>query len=347
MRSFHAVPLADEEGRVGVLSFESSDPDFLNVAHLEMIKVLASQATVALRNASLYKEVPFIGVLEPLMQKKQRFLALEKHRRVGLAAAVCAAVLFLILFPLPLRVEGPATVAPGHAARIGAEVEGVVKQVNANEGDRVQRGATLAVLEDWDYRSALAAAQARKETASSLMNRALSANDDTEAGIQQAQVAYWTAEVARAQERLERTHLRSPIDGVIATPHLENLVGHKLKFGETFADVVDNSQALVDLTIDQVDLALVAPNQSVRIKLDGFPAQTFDGRVIVISPLGRLDGDSRTFYARVAVPNPENLLRAGMQGRGKVSTGWRPAGEVFFRQPAMWIWSKLWSWFGW
>ncbi len=347
MRSFHAVPLADEEGRVGVLSFESSDPDFLNVAHLEMIKVLASQATVALRNASLYKEVPFIGVLEPLMQKKQRFLALEKHRRVGFAAAVCAAVLFLILFPLPLRVEGPATVAPGHAARIGAEVEGVVKQVNANEGDRVQRGATLAVLEDWDYRSALAAAQAKKETASSLMNRALSANDDTEAGIQQAQVAYWTAEVARAQERLERTHLRSPIDGVIATPHLENLVGHKLKFGETFADVVDNSQALVDLTIDQVDLALVAPNQSVRIKLDGFPTQTFDGRVIVISPLGRLDGDSRTFYARVAVPNPENLLRAGMQGRGKVSTGWRPAGEVFFRQPAMWIWSKLWSWFGW
>src|ERR1700731_4477292 len=56
MRSFHAVPLADEEGRVGVLSFESSDPNFLTVAHLEMIKVLASQATVALRNASLYKE---------------------------------------------------------------------------------------------------------------------------------------------------------------------------------------------------------------------------------------------------------------------------------------------------
>src|SRR5579872_419822 len=46
MRAFHALPLADEEGRVGVLSFESSDPDFLTVAHLEMIKVLASQATV-------------------------------------------------------------------------------------------------------------------------------------------------------------------------------------------------------------------------------------------------------------------------------------------------------------
>ena len=105
-RAFHAVPLADEEGRVGVLSFESSDPDFLTPAHLEMIKVLGSQATVALRNASLYKEVPFIGVLQPLMQKKQRFLALEKHRRATLMGAALAAVLFFVLFPLPLRVDG-------------------------------------------------------------------------------------------------------------------------------------------------------------------------------------------------------------------------------------------------
>src|SRR5437879_4259963 len=113
MRAFQAFPLTDEEGRVGVLSFESTDPNFLTVAHLEMIKVLASQATVALRNASLYKEVPFIGVLQPLIQRKRKFLALEKHRRAMVIASVCAAVLFLVLFPLPLRVDGPATVAPG------------------------------------------------------------------------------------------------------------------------------------------------------------------------------------------------------------------------------------------
>ena len=347
MRAFHAVPLADEEGRVGVLSFESSDPNFLTVAHLEMIKVLASQATVALRNASLYKEVPFIGVLQPLIQKKRAFLALEKHRRAMVIASACAAILFLVLFPLPLRVDGPATVAPGHAARVGAEVEGVVKLVTVKEGDRVRKGAVMGALEDWDYRSALAAARAKRETAIALMSRALAANDGTEAGIQQAQADYWTAEVARAEERLNRTLVRSPIDGVVATPHMENLVGRKLKLGETFADIVDNSQALVDLTIDQTDIGLVAAGQKARVKLDGFPARTFSGEVVVISPLGRLEGDTSMFYARIAVSNPESILRAGMQGRGKVSTGWHPAGKVFFRQPVMWFWSKLWGWFGW
>jgi RND family efflux transporter MFP subunit len=312
-----------------------------------MIKVLASQATVALRNASLYKEVPFIGVLQPLVEKKRQFLALEKHRRITLVVAAAAAVLFLVLFPLPLRVDGPATVAPGHSARIGVDVDGIVKQVYVREGDPVRRGTVIASLEDWEYRSALAAAQAKRETAVALMNRALATNDDTEAGIQQAQADYWTTEVARAQQRLDRSLVRSPIDGVVATPHLENLVGQKLKFGDPFADIVDNSQALVDVSVDQADIALVTPGQKARIKLDSFPARTFEGAVVVVSPLARLDGDSRTFSARVAVPNPDSALRAGMQGRGKVFTGWRPAGQVFFRQPVMWIWSKLWDWFGW
>ena len=48
MRGFYAVPLADDDGRVGTLSFESSDPDFIGPAHLEMIKILSAQATVAL-----------------------------------------------------------------------------------------------------------------------------------------------------------------------------------------------------------------------------------------------------------------------------------------------------------
>ena len=80
-RGFYAIPLADDQGRLGMLSFDSADPDFLTELHIEIIKLLSSQATLALRNASLYKEVPFIGILEPLMEKKRRFLAIDRRRR--------------------------------------------------------------------------------------------------------------------------------------------------------------------------------------------------------------------------------------------------------------------------
>ena len=46
------------------------------------------------------------------------------------------------------------------------------------------------------------------------MDKALAANDGTEAGIESVQADYWKTEVARAQERLQKTLLRSPIDGV-------------------------------------------------------------------------------------------------------------------------------------
>ena len=347
MRGFYAVALADDDGRVGSLSFESSDPDFLGPAHLEMIKILSAQATVALRNASLYREVPFIDLLKPVLDKKRKFLALEKRRRAVLVAGGAAVLLFLLIFPLPLRVVGDATVSPAQSALIQPEVEGTVQRVQVREGDAVSAGTILATLSDWQYRAQLAAAQAKYDTAVSQMNRALNGNDGGEAGIQRIQADYWASELARARQRLERTQLRSPINGVVATAHVEDLVGRKLLPGDTFAEVVDTSRAMVDVAIDADDVLLLHSGEKASIKLEGFPTRTFRGVVTVVSPRSQVLGADRFFFARVFVLNTDGAIRDGMQGRGKVLTGWSPAGKVLFRRPAIWIWSRLWSWLGW
>ena len=83
-RALYSLPLVDDQGRVGLLLYESSDPDFLDLPHTEMIKILAGQATVAIRNALLYREVPLISLLEPLMHRKQAMLRSSRSRRLGL-----------------------------------------------------------------------------------------------------------------------------------------------------------------------------------------------------------------------------------------------------------------------
>jgi RND family efflux transporter MFP subunit len=349
MRSFYALPLTDEQGRVGIYSMESSDPDFLTEAHFELIKIIAGQATVALRNADMYKEVPFIGILEPVMRRKDKFLQMGRAKQTTYAIGAGVAALLLVLIQFPMRVDGPATVAAAHVAQLQAQVEGTVRKVYAKEGQQVKQGDVLADMEDWDYRAALGAAQAKLSTANSAMNQALATNDGSEAGVQRVQVDYWRSEVERARERLEKTHLRAPISGVVSTPHIQTFAGRHLAVGDSFAEVADTSNATVDVAVDESDVALLnhpKKPMGASVKLDGFPAETFRGTVDIVSPKSEASGDHRVYFARVTVPNPDGEMRPGMQGRGKINSGWRPLGYVLLRKPAMWVWSLLWNWFG-
>jgi RND family efflux transporter MFP subunit len=346
-RAFYSMPLSDDTGRVGILGLESSDPDFLSPAHIEILQVLAGQATVALRNAQMYKEVPFISVLEPVLERKRKFMAMEKKRRGLILAAAAAAVIFLGIFPLPLRVDGDAVVAPAHRAQVQPEIEGVVGNIYVHEGQAVSRGHVLAEMEAWDYRSALAEAEAKYQTSVLQVNHSLAGNDTGEAGVQRVQADYWKAEVNRAKELLDRTQLRAPIDGVVSTPHIENFVGRRLQHGESFAEIMDSSQAVVDVAVDDVDAGLVRPGLNAVMKLNSYATKTFRGKVTVLSPKAEMRHEERVFFARVALENPSGVIRAGMEGRGKVTVGWYPAGYVLFRRPVLWAYSRLWSWFGW
>jgi RND family efflux transporter MFP subunit len=345
-RALFALPLADDQGRVGLLLYESSAPDFLEVAHIEMIKVLAGQTTVAIRNALLYREVPLIGLLEPLVQRKQAFLRSDRKRQGVILGTVAAAILLLIFCPLPLRISGTAVVAPQSVATLAAPVEGTIANVYAREGQHVSRGEVLAAMDDWAWRNQLTAAQAKYEAAMLAMQGDL-ARHSAQAGQDRTQADYLQAEMERTRLRIANAQLRSPIDGIVVTPDLQNAAGEHLDAGATFAQVLDLASARINIAVDQEDANLVQAGQKAAIKLNSFPAQTLHGQVFSISPEAQPNGDDRVFYAHVLVPNESAELRTGMDGRAKISAGFRPAGFVLLRAPALWLWKQLWGWIGW
>lgn len=345
-RAIFTLPLKDDQGRVGLLLYESSEPDFLDLAHTEMIKILAGQATVAIRNALLYREVPLISLLEPLVQRKQALLRTSKRRRLSLLAAAAATALFLSFCPLPMRVTGDATVGAQHLVTVAAPVEGNVTTVLVHEGERVERGQVMATMNDLTWRTELAAAQGRLQAAQLAMQNSL-ARGTADAGADRSQVEYLQAEVARAQARIDSAQLRSPITGIVTTPLLENAAGEHLDAGAAFAQVLDLSSAIVNVAIPESDAALLAPGESAAIKLDSYPQRSWHGKVALISPEAQVEDGTRTFVARVPLANNDALLRTGMAGRAKLSAGYRPAGYVLLRRPALWLWQTLWNWFGW
>ena len=344
-RALYAIPLEDDQGRLGVLTYESSDTEFLDVPHIEMIKILAGQATVAIRNALLYREVPLIGVIEPLMKKKQAILS-NPRKRWGAIVVLFGCALFFSFFPLPMRVSGDAMVAPQHLVTIAAPVDGNVTAVYAHEGQRVSAGEVLGAMNDWQWRADLASTEAKYQQAMLVMQNDL-ARGLAQAGTDRAQAEFLRAEVARARSRVDSAQLRSPIDGVVVTPQLENTAGKHLDAGTAFAQVLDLSSAIVQISVPERDTVIVNPELNAAIKLDSYPQRIWRGRVSVVSPEARAGDGERTFTAEVPLSNVDANLRAGMTGRGKISLGWRPAGYVLLRRPALWIWQTVWNWIGW
>jgi multidrug resistance efflux pump/GAF domain-containing protein len=345
-RALYSLPLNDDQGRVGLLLYESSQPDFLDLPHTEMIKVLSGQATVALRNALLYREVPLISLLEPLMQKKSALLRTTRSRRLVVAGIAAAVILMLIFVPLPMRVTGEAVVAPQHLITVAAPVEGNVDKVFAHEGQRVAAGDVLGSMNDWEWRSDLASTEAKYQQASLAMEDDLS-HGNAQSGADRAQVEYLRTEVDRARTRMQSAELRSPSAGVVVTADLQSAAGKHLDAGAPFAQVLDLDSAIFRIAIPERDAALMQPGQAAAIKLDSYPQRTWHNNVSIVSPQAEPADGLRTITAEVPVSNADAVLRAGMSGRAKIFIGWRPAGYVLLRAPALWAWQTLWDWIGW
>lgn len=345
-RALYALPLIDDQGRVGLLLYESSDPGFLDLPHTEMIKILAGQATVAIRNALLYREVPLISLLEPLMHRKQALLRTSRSRRLIFTGVAAVVVLLLVFCPLPMRVDGEAVVAPQHLVTVAAPADGVVTIVAAREGQRVAAGDVLGAMSNWQWRTDLATAEAKYRTAQLGMEANL-ARGSAQAGADRAQVELLRDQVSQARSHLEGAQFRSPIDGVVATAALQNAAGEHLNAGDTFAQILDVTSVVVDVAVAQSDVALVQPGDVTAVKLDSYPQRSWHGAVDVVSPEAQAGDEGRTFAARVSLPNENAVLRAGMTGRAKIFIGYRPAGYVLLRKPALWLWQLIWNWIGW
>ncbi len=341
----YAMPLADDQGRVGMLIYESSDVDFLDVPHIEMIKILAAQATVAIRNAMLYRDVPLISLIEPMMKKKQVLLN-DRRTRWMTFGVLFGCALLLCFLPLPMRITGDAVVAPQHLVTIAAPVDGNITSVYAHEGQRVAQGDVLGAMNDWQWRAELASTEAKYQQAMLVMQNDL-ARGAAQSGADREQAEFLHAEVVRARTRVDDAKLRSPIDGIVVTPDLQNVAGKHLDAGNAFAQVLDLSSALLQISIPEQDTVLMSAGERVAIKLDSYPQRTWRGAVSVVSPEAKAGDGDRTFTAEVPLSNADATLRAGMTGRAKISLGWKPAGYVLLRRPALWAWQILWNWIGW
>ncbi len=108
-----------------------------------------------------------------------------------------------------------------------------------------------------------------------------------------------TQRLRRLADSLDRTVIRSPVEGVVKTMHVTTL-GGVVRPGETVADIVPfEDRLIIEARLSIRDIGYVRPGQSAAVRLVGSEAAVYgkiDGTVIHVAPDTTAAPDGRVFY---------------------------------------------------
>src|SRR5262249_34482087 len=118
----------------------------------------------------------------------------------------------------------------------------------------------------------------------------------------------------QAEFDLNRTILRSPIDGVIINRDVNpgQTVAVALEARTLFTIANDLESLEVHGRIDEADVGKIKVGQTARFTVDAYPDRTFTGKVLQIRKASEVVQNVVTYTAIIATPNPENLLLPNM-----------------------------------
>ena len=340
--AFYGVLLKDEEGKLGVLGFECAEPLVFDQESKDLVQILVNQATVAVRNAQLYQQVPLAGFWKPLLGGRRWLAKIPAKRTMswGLSGAAILAALFLV--PWQLRVQGPARVVPGRRTAVTAPLDGFVATVLHREGDAVEAGEVIATLRDDRWRAELAEAQSALDIAGSELARHRSEGNAAATYQALARTEELRANVSLATRRLEWTIVRAPVKGVIVTPRLDEKAGQFLPSGAEVFVLADMAEVTVEVAVPEMDAILLRVGEPMAMKVNPYPGRTFRGTVGRVGSVVHEEGEERFVIAESRIANADGVLKPGMVGRAKVSTGRHSLAWALFRKPIRWVWLRLW-----
>ncbi len=324
MRALLVIGLKDDQGPVGYLLLESyREAAFAEESDRDALSVLAGQLAVSIRNAQLYRQLPMVGALAPLAERRRRWQRLSPGERRRWQALGILAILVVAVIPWPHSIAGDALVLPAEEVPVRALVPGIVKSIEVGPGEHVRAGQLLARLDEEPGGARLAELRAQAELARNQSARAEEGRDPIERQLAQLTRAQALARAAAAQAAGDYTQLTAPVDGYVLTPALRSRVGSYLAAGDILCQVSPVDTLRVEAAVPETEVGAVRPGQRLRLKVLGFPDRQFVGRVTEVSWQGEVGkpGKPSNFLVRGWVANPGPRLLSGMTGRARVDVG--------------------------
>jgi multidrug efflux pump subunit AcrA (membrane-fusion protein) len=130
--------------------------------------------------------------------------------------------------------------------------------------------------------------------------------EEARAALKQAEAA-----LALAKDRLRKSRLNAPSEGIIAFRQVEE--GEVLGPGTVITEVVDNRKMKIKLSLAERDLPLLDRDERFPFTIDAYPGEGFACRLNFVSPSA--DPATRSFPVELLVDEPDSRMADGMTVR--------------------------------
>ncbi len=219
------------------------------------------------------------------------------------------------------RVTASGHVEPKRSVEISADISGRVVQLAVEEGQDVERGDLLLVIDPTQYEAAVRQAEARlaeararetrteadyrqarrewerlrelKERTPDLVTDQEAEQTETRAEVAEAEwqaashaVEQAEAALAESRDRLDKTVIRAPMTGRVTRVNVEEgetaIVGTMNNPGTVLLTVADLGVMETVAEVDETDVTRISTGDSASVEIDAFPDTAFAGRVTKI-----------------------------------------------------------------
>ncbi|KAF1685030.1 efflux transporter periplasmic adaptor subunit [Pseudoxanthomonas broegbernensis] len=257
-----------------------------------------------------------------------------------------------------VAISSTGTLSAISTVTVGSQISGQVLQVLVDYNDQVTEGQVLARIDPKTYEAQIEQGNAQVASARAGLNQALATQRNAELDYRrkaelaerqlvarsdvdlaraaldqanaqvasaQAQIRQQTASTQTTQVNLDRTVIRSPVDGVVLTRSIEpgQTVAASLQAPELFTIAEDLSQMKIELAVDEADIGQVQPGQTVTFTADAFPDRQFRGQVQQVRLAATTTNNVVTYPVVVNVDNSDGTLLPGLTVNAEIEVSRR------------------------
>ncbi len=225
-----------------------------------------------------------------------------------------------------------------------APFQGFLQTAPVRAGDVVQNGQVLATLQDHDLRLERLKHLSHREELNNQYRKALADRDAPKVEIAAAQLRQVEAELELATDKLARTQIVAPFDGVVVTGDWSQHLGAPVEEGKVLFEIAPLDTYRIVLQIDERDIAPMVVGQQGHLVLSAMPNETIPFTVDKITPVSTPKDGRNFFRAEARLTTPSSQLRPAMEGVGKIDIDQRRLIWIWTHDAFDWVRLKLWAW---